>query len=848
MSPEAHPFREEVLAALRCLRNPAGLRNSPLLDHPAVRRELLLTHPLFTPDELAVALCERLKIIIEDLRPSGDENLRQRDWLRYYVLHYLFQRGDSVLSTQRVLSISRSYLYELRSQAIDNVATLLLSTTPSVTILRTEPIPYVTDFVGREEELALYRQWLAVHNLAVIYGFAGTGKTALAAQVAAERQQAGYPVIWVTFYPGINTDLDSFLEILACALDELGDSSLHTFLLAGAREGRRYPVDARIHYAVNSLSSWQVTLCLDDAHLVEEVVELQRFLSSLVPRQQKSRIPLIVASRSEPACAQGRHLAPLPGMSDRDSGQLFRRAGMDWLDDDDLAQLQRRTEGNVAFLKFFIAWAQTPGVEGLSAPERAIRTRTFIGQLGRSPESQRFLLDEVVTGLMVAERAVLEPVALARKPLNLAGGPFAALLPDLDPAAVQLAIVQLHRKNLLMRGGEATVYRVHDLLRNHLLVQLDEAPDHRTELHRRLVGYYTEMNDFLEVAFHHCRAGEQVAAAELLTRHADDLIHRGQAAAMAVIAQEIPATTLPLDLRLAWYDKLGVVHQAIGDNNRAFELYAEALSWPDVPVRRQAEFHQSIAHLHERQGHYAQVRQHCEQGLALLTEEEVGGLAWITLTRQVAWLEMRMGNVAQSVDLSRQVVEAMERNPDLDLPRGAFYASHGAICFQCGDLAAAERYMRRGLALSQASGAVRSAAMTLNNLADVLKEQGQIDEALICLAEAEQLYEKAADSYGLAVCCATRAGIYLEQDQIDIALPLLNRELDLSRQLYNRHLEADALLGLGKAHLQTGNLAQAQVFLRQALALNEEMGNRELQEMARACLAEAESSVTRPAR
>lgn len=860
MSSQAHPLRDEVLAALRGLRHPAGLRVSPLLDDPAVRRGLPLGQSDPSLDDLALALCTRLETIIKDLRPEGEENLRQKDWLRYYLLHYSFRRGNSALSIQRTLGISRSYFYQLRSEAVDSVATLLTATTPSAAIVTApsdastiapsiaislaEPIPHVADFVGRETEFDLYRRHLASQKLAVIHGFAGTGKTALAAQLATERQQAGQPVIWITFYSGINTDLDSFLEVLACALEEFGNRDLRNFVAASAQGARPYPVDTRIHYAVNCLAASGITLCLDDIHLVEDESSLQRFLTRVAPRQQPAHVSLIVTTRSEPLFAQGRYIAPLLGLSDQDAHRLLLNARVDWLDDDDLVQLQRRTEGNAAFLKFFIAWAQTSGVSGLPTSERTAQTRAFIEQLGRSPTSRNFLLGEVMSTLNSVEQSVLKRVALCRQSLNLGiTAPLASLFPDCSLGEVNEALTQLERKNLLMRSSGTTLYRLHDLVRGYVLAQLEQSSTRRVELHKLLVHYYAEMGDVLETAFHHCRAGDPLAAAGSLTQHADELVRNGQAAAIVALANEIPAADLPLDRRLNWYDKLGTASQATGDYERALELYTESLRWPDVPTYQQTELHYRLAGVYEKQGYYAEARDHCQIGLDLLAPETVGTSEWVLLTRQMAVLEMRAGHVEQAFSLSSQVIQAMEDNPDLELPRGAIYASHGLICLRRDDLTGAERYMRQGLALSRAEQNLRTVAMTLNNLAYVLYHQGEIENALTYLAEAQEIYEQMADPYGLAVCCGSRASMYLTQQRTEESLPLLDRELELSQQLQNRYLEADALLGLGKAHLQMKQPLEAQNFLLQSLQVSKNIDS-ELQAEAQAYLRKADLQIT----
>ncbi|HDQ70916.1 MAG TPA: hypothetical protein ENN19_02335 [Chloroflexi bacterium] len=568
MSSDAHPLRDEILIVLRNLQNPAAVRNSQLLDHPAVQVGLeTSSRPCsHSPDERAIALCDRVKAIIEELRLEEDAE-DQRAYLRYQVLHLLFRQGISPTAVQHTLDIGHTYFYTLRNEALDNVATLLTAALPSVTPETSvspslEPIPSVMGFVGRDAELAFYREQLATHNLAVIHGFAGTGKSALAARLVADRQQSGYPVLWITFYSGVNTDLDSFLEVLACSLEGLGNPDLQIFLTAGARDARAYPIDARIHYAANCLVANQVTLCLDDLHRVEHNQGIQRFFDCLAPRQQPARAPFIAISRSLPSFVQGRYVEPLSGLSDPDARRLILDAGIDWLDDDDFADLQRRTEGNAAFLKFFVAWAQGSSVSQLPELGRKARVRAFIAQLGRSSPSRNFLLGEIMHALDDTEQAVLERAVLCRKSINLGNTVWGLLFPDHDLDAIGAALLRLERRNLLTSQGKMAFYRPHDLVCNYMLARLEWFPDRRLALHRLIARYYTEIRDVPEAAFHLCQAQDPEGAVQLLSRRLDELLQDGHAMALVNLADDVPAKSLSPRQRLTWYATLASAWQA----------------------------------------------------------------------------------------------------------------------------------------------------------------------------------------------------------------------------------------------------------------------------------------------
>lgn len=72
--------------------------------------------------------------------------------------------------------------------------------TPQIRQNRTE-LPDVAGFCGRRDELRLLKQWIAIDRcrLVAIFGMGGIGKTALAAQLAAQIQNDFECVIWRSF-------------------------------------------------------------------------------------------------------------------------------------------------------------------------------------------------------------------------------------------------------------------------------------------------------------------------------------------------------------------------------------------------------------------------------------------------------------------------------------------------------------------------------------------------------------------------------------------------------------------------------------------------------------------------
>ncbi len=693
-----------------------------------------------------------------------------------------------------------------------------------------EPIPTTAGFVGRAEEMAYYRESLDAQNLAVLHGFAGSGKTALAAQLAAERRQSGGPVIWITFYTGINTDLDSFLRSLACALEAQGDPRLRAFLAADAPGQSSYPSDAAINYAVNCLSANQVVLCLDDVHLVEGVAEIRRFFDLLAPRQQPARTPLIVSSRSLPGFAQGRHILPLSGLSDADALCLLQSANAAWLEDS-FAALQQRIEGNPAFLKFFIAWAQASGVAELPPPERTMRTRAFIEQLGRSPDSSRFLLQESLAALRPAERAALERAALCRKPLPLVDAALDILFPDWKATEVRAVFAGLEKKNLLMRMGSAAAYRPHELLRNFVASQLEQQSDRQMELHGLLARYHEAVGDVVEAAYHHCRAVEPLAAVGLLTDHAGALLERGLAAAIVALAVEIPARQLPAERRLAWYRTLAAAWQVSGRYDAAAAQYLGDL----LAQTPESAYAERYALLLAREKVYSMRGEREAQRRDLEALEELAAAAGAG-TQQANILQAEvsfryteyaraMGDFAAAIAAARRAIALAQAGEDVALEMQGYLHLAPPYINQ-GMYNEARECLEQALALARQNGARRAEAAGLYKLGGVLYYLGQNAQARTCWEQALQRYRELGDRAGEGITLGNLGFLADAQGNPDEAIVHYRESLRLVREINDREMEAWMLTNLGNLLANRGDYAQALTHYRDALHIARQIGDR----------------------
>ena len=92
--------------------------------------------------------------------------------------------------------------------------------------LASQRLPRTPEFVGRREEQSYYAWRLQTEGLAHIWGLPGSGKTALAAELAADGHRYGQMILWHTCRAGRDSTLLGIIRGLAQALAAAGDDTL----------------------------------------------------------------------------------------------------------------------------------------------------------------------------------------------------------------------------------------------------------------------------------------------------------------------------------------------------------------------------------------------------------------------------------------------------------------------------------------------------------------------------------------------------------------------------------------------------------------------------------------------
>jgi DNA-binding SARP family transcriptional activator/tetratricopeptide (TPR) repeat protein len=266
------------------------------------------------------------------------------------------------------------------------------------------------------------------------------------------------------------------------------------------------------------------------------------------------------------------------------------------------------------------------------------------------------------------------------------------------------------------------------------------------------------------VAGHLQRAGRDEQAAQWWWRAAEvarDLYAHAEAHTHLTKALALGYPQLPG--RMA----LGEVLVALGRYREALAEFETAAALATEADRgTQATIEHKLADVHHRLGDWDLAEAHLAVVTELVEGTESGRLARAQADRAV--VAYRRGAAGQAADLGRAALASARAGVDPGATAQALNVL-GMLAARSGDAAAAERYLRDGLAVARPlePGA---AVAALNNLARLLAETGRGEEALTAAAEALELGRELGDQHRVAALHTNLADLLHADGQRDAAM------------------------------------------------------------------------------
>jgi LuxR family maltose regulon positive regulatory protein len=402
---------------------------------------------------------------------------------------------------------------------------------------------------------------------------AGYGKTLLLAEWASCRPES---TGWVSLDADDNDDhrfWSAVLTALASCPAVPEDSPVCRLVVPG-RPSHNPTFLAAVVDAVD-LVPGRLGLVLDDIHELTAADPLHG-LASLV-RDRPSGLHLVLGGRSDPPLPLGR--MRLDGQvcevrvealrfSVPEAEALLAASDVE-LDPDQLRRLVEQTAG----------WAAGLRLAALSLREVDDADRFLADFAGNSRAVADYLVGEILTWLPAPVLDLLRAVSVC-DPLS---APLAAALSDRPDAGEVLDALE-HDTSLVLSSGQGRLwYRLHPLLRSHLLADLRRRrPDLVMDLHRRAADWYAARGEPVPALAHARRAGDLDRLAVLMRRSTVSLIAGGEHRALREALDGLGGQSVAGD---PWYAlvaalvdiETGALAEADAHLNRADE------TWPAEP-------------------------------------------------------------------------------------------------------------------------------------------------------------------------------------------------------------------------------------------------------------------------
>ena len=650
--------------------------------------------------------------------------------------------------------------------------------------------PDAADFTGREEQVKLLRDLLAVPPdtgrpgavvISAVAGMGGIGKTALAVHVA-HRLRARFPdgQLYVTLQGATSPLRPS--EVLARFLRDLGDPD--AVIPAGE--------DERAARYRSLLAGQRLLIVLDDARDAAQV-------RPLLPGSAGCAV--IVTSRGILAGLAGAAQLSLDVLNDEEARGLFAAiVGMD-----------RVVTEPEATSRVLASCAGLPLAVRIAGARLASRPRWSIADLATRLAGERGRLGELAAGDLAVRASFAvsydalgtehggagDHSNLARvfRLMGLPSGLTVLSLPAIAALAGEAfgpvaAALEVLTDAHLLQGPAPDRYRLHDLLRRYaaeLAEGTDSASERDAALGRLLTWY----------------AGQAVAAARLLF----------PAHPFPVVVPTL--ATPPASLGDAT-EARGWCTAELGNLGAAVSLAADR--WPaiaaQIPIAMERFFHWAPA-------------SHAEACLAM---SEAGVRAARRLADDTAlsavlmvlgWACKVTGRMPDAGDCFAEALEIRRRGGDR-IGEAMALNSMGTNLHSQSRFEEALGCLRSALDTLADAGEQHgvTAAMVLNNTADTLRCLGRYDEALARVQQSLAIHGKIGEPFGTSITETTLAETYLGMGRYEDAVRHCRQAMAAQDDMaWESDIRADGLCCLGAALAALGRADEARDAWQAALPI-----------------------------
>jgi LuxR family maltose regulon positive regulatory protein len=629
-------------------------------------------------------------------------------------------------------------------------------------------------------------------RLTLISASAGFGKTTLLSEWLAS---CGRPAAWLSLDEGDN-DPSRFLAYLVAALQTLA-SEIGVGVLAALRSPQPPPVESILTILLNEITtiSDSFILVLDDYHVVDSK-PVDQALTFLV-EHQPPRMHLVIATREDPH---------LPMARLRARGQLTELRAADLrftpaeaaeflnqvmglnLSTEDIAALETRTEG-------WIAGLQLAALSMQGRSDAANFIQAFTG-------SHRFVLDYLVEEVLQRQPEGIHSFLLKTAILDHLNGSLCDAVTGREDGKGMLETLERGNLFIIPLDDQRQLYRYHPLFAEVLQARLqDEQPDLVFSLHQRASEWY-EHNGTAADAIRHALAAKDFVRAAILVELAIPEMRRNRQEAtlkelgwLKALPDELvhfrPVLSVDYAYALFGSGELEAVEARLRDAERWLDTAANmpAADTAGMVVVDEEEFHRlpgMIALLRAAQAlardDMFEAAKNARRVLDLAPEDAhlmlggaasvLGLAAWasgdldaarrmtadgIANVRLAGYISSAIGGAIVLADIQitqgrlHEAMTTYERGlqwatePGVPVLRGAadMHVGMSDLYREYNDLKTATQHLLTSQALGEHAGLLSNPYRRCAAMARIREAQGDLDDALDLLNQAERLYDGA---------------------------------------------------------------------------------------------------------
>ncbi len=650
-------------------------------------------------------------------------------------------------------------------------------------------------------------------RLILVSAPAGYGKTTLLStwihkkrSVDTDKDAPPFNVAWVSLDEGDN-DPTRFWAYIIAALQTL-ESGLGKDVLAQLQSPQPPPPAIAVTMLINEITrvlqepkstppsdaatSWnpldvsnvaRVVLVLDDYHTITAppIHEAMAFLLDNLPPSLR----LVLATRSDPPLPLSRLRARRHALELRAAELRFQLAeaavflnqamGLN-LSADHIAALEERTEGWIAGLQ--LAALSMRGHGDISH---------FITALSGT---HRFILDYLVEEILQQQSPEVQTFLLQTSILDRLCGPLCDAVIETDVGNSQRMLETLERANLFVVSldTERRWYRYHHLFADFLQARAHQVyPDLIATLHRRAAQWYEQNDLATEAIAHALHAADFERAADLIERTAQSILAHSEATTLLRWLKMLPTNLLHKHPQLLIFYAWALL--IAGELGPVEEYLAKAED--AVPSSPEAE--------------------------RLVSQIQLG----------YAYLAMLQGDMLKGAEFAQRVFE--NTSPDDVFLRSLVSWLLSFSYYFDEDPSAAERVLNDALELSQVSGNLLIALLSLYVTGYLQTLRGNLQEAQIAFRRGLQLGSAAGDMLSsgsqqpslpaLSLIYQGLGDVAREQNDLDTAMHYMEECITLAEQWGNAEVLADSYVVMARLQLARGNQADARDTIEKMMRL-----------------------------